>query len=107
MSSVVSAIVDTIPITNFNRGLAGKIFADVRASGAKVVMKNNMAECVLLSPEEYVRIMNELDEAKLLAMAISRTENYAPANNIPASKLMEKYNITDADLDAMDEVEIE
>ena len=61
MASVVSAITNTIPITQFNRGLAGKIFDDVKRNGAKVVMKNNTAECVLLSPEEYVRLMDEVE----------------------------------------------
>ena len=107
MSSVVSAITNTIPISNFNRGLAGKIFADVRASGAKVVIKNNMAECVLLSPEEYVKIMEELEDARLLAMAISRLEKNDSSSNISVSELMKKYNITQEDLDDMDEVEFE
>ena len=64
MASVVSAITNTIPITQFNRGLAGKIFEDVKRNGAKVVMKNNTAECVLLSPEEYVRLMDEVNDAR-------------------------------------------
>ena len=59
MTSVMSAIKNTVPITQFNRGLAGKIFEEVKQTGAKVVMKNNTAECVLLSPEEYVRLMDE------------------------------------------------
>ena len=41
MSSLVNAIKNTVPITQFNRGYAGKIFEDVRQQGAKVVMKNN------------------------------------------------------------------
>ena len=45
MASVMSAITNTVPITQFNRGLAGKIFEDVKQCGAKVVMKNNAAEC--------------------------------------------------------------
>ena len=54
MVNIASAIRNTVPISLFNRGLAGKIFNEVKQSGAKVVMKNNAAECVLLSPEEYV-----------------------------------------------------
>ena len=52
MNSLVNAIKNTVPITQFNRGLAGKIFEDVKKQGAKVVMKNNTPECVLTSPEE-------------------------------------------------------
>ena len=58
MASVMSAITNTVPITQFNRGLAGKIFEDVKQCGAKVVMKNNTAECVLISPDEYIRLMD-------------------------------------------------
>ena len=72
MPSVISAIQNTVPITHFNRGLAGKIFEEVKATGAKVVMKNNTAECVLLSPDEYVRLMDEVNDARLLAIATAR-----------------------------------
>ena len=34
MASVMSAIKNTVPISQFNRGLAGKIFEDVNESGA-------------------------------------------------------------------------
>ena len=43
MPSVVSAITNTVPISHFNRGLAGQIFEDVKRTGAKVVMKNKSA----------------------------------------------------------------
>ena len=29
-------------------------------------MKNNTAECVLLSPDEYIRLMDELNDAAAL-----------------------------------------
>ena len=50
MASVISAIKNTVPISLFNRGQAGKIFADVRKSGGKGGMKNKEGECVRLSP---------------------------------------------------------
>ena len=61
MRSVVSAIQDTIPFSMFNQGLAGKIFSNVKATGAKVVMKNNRPEVVIVPPEEYVREKEELE----------------------------------------------
>ena len=39
MGSAISVITNTIPISLFNRGLAGKIFEEVKQWGAKVVMK--------------------------------------------------------------------
>lgn len=107
MPSVVSAIRNTVPITQFNRGLAGQIFEDVKAHGAKVVMKNNAAECVLLSPEEYVNMMDELNDARLLAVAVERMADIDPAALISGEQIRERLGITQEDLDAIGEVEFE
>lgn len=65
----------TVPISDFNRGKAGKIFSDVKASGLTVVMKNNAPECVLLSPDDYNYLIERLEDAELLAIASERTKN--------------------------------
>lgn len=62
--SIRNAIEDTVSISMFNRGLAGQIFEEVKHCGAKVVMKNNSPECVLLSPDEYIRLIDEVREAR-------------------------------------------
>lgn len=46
MGSIVSATRDTAPTTQSNCGLAGKNFEDVRNTGAKAVMKSNVAKCI-------------------------------------------------------------
>lgn len=107
MANITSAIRDTISISLFNRGLAGKIFEDVKQSGAKVVMKNNSAECVLLSPEEYVKIMDEVNDARLLSLANERMQNFNSANLIPSEALYKELGITKEDLAAIGEVEFE
>lgn len=107
MSNISSAIRDTISISLFNRGLAGKIFEDVKKSGAKVVMKNNAAECVLLSPDEYIRLMDELNDARLLTVATERMEHFSPESVIPADDLYKELGITQDALDSADEAELE
>ena len=91
MASVMSAIKNTVPISQFNRGLAGKIFEDVKQSGAKVVMKNNVAECVLISPEEYVRLMDEVNDARLLAVASERMAHFNPATLISEEEMRKLF----------------
>ena len=76
--NIIAAIQNSISISQFNRGLAGKIFQDVKNSGAKVVMKNNAPECVLLSPDEYVSLMDEVNDARLLTLAVKRMEKCNP-----------------------------
>lgn len=107
MASVMSAITNTVPITQFNRGLAGKIFEDVKQCGAKVVMKNNAAECVLLSPDEYVRIMDELNDARLLALASERMAHFDSTTVISEEEMNQRLGVSEDDLAGYDEVEIE
>lgn len=107
MADVTSAIRNTVPITLFNRGLAGKIFEEVKQQGSKVVMKNNTPECVLLSPEEYLHLMDEVNDAKLAALAAERMQHFDPAATIPAEEVYRSHGITEADLASMGEVEFE
>ena len=107
MANITSAIRDTISISLFNRGLAGKIFEEVKQSGAKVVMKNNSAECVLMSPEEYVKLMDEVNDARLLSIANERMQNFNQTNLISSENLYKELGITKEDLDAIGEVEFE
>lgn len=106
MSDVLSAINHTVPISIFNRGLAGKIFSEVKKSGAKVVMKNNVAECVLLSPDEYVRLMDEVNDARLIAEAAKRIERMDQSQFVPEEAVNEELGISAVDLSGADEIEL-
>lgn len=104
--SLRSAIQNSVPISNFNKGMAGKIFADVRSNGPKVVIKNNTPECVLMSPEEYISLLDELDDMRLLVMAKDRI-SHTSGKTITHEEIMKKYGISHEELDSMEDVEIE
>ena len=107
MANVLSAINRTLSISLFNRGLAGQIFSEVRRTGAKVVMKNNTAECVLLSPEEYVSLMDEVNDARLTVLAMKRLENITDSTLVSAETVNSELGISEEDLADADEVELE
>jgi len=107
MNSVMSAIQNTISISLFNRGFAGKIFEDVKRTGAKVVMKNNVAECVLLAPDEYVRLMDEVNDARLLTIATERMQHFDSTKVISQKEVDREFGFTSEDLADADKVEIE
>ena len=107
MRSVVSAVNRTVPISQFNRGLAGQIFSDVKKNGPKVVMKNNEAEVVLLPPQEYVELMDILNDYELLSLAMERMEHYDPSSLISEEEMDRRLGITQAELDSVGEVEFE
>ena len=95
-----------IPISRFNKGEANKIFDEVRLSGYKVVVKNNVPTCVLLTPERYQEMVELIDDQYLLALAEERLKN---DNGVTYSfdEVLAENGLTRADIDAMDDVEIE
>ena len=107
LDSVVSAINRTVPISQFNRGLAGKIFSDVRKNGSKVVMKNNEAEVVLVPPQQYVELMDMLNDYELLSLALERLEHGDPSGLIPEERVWKQLGVTEEDLASVGEVEFE
>lgn len=102
MNNVLPAIKDTVSISQFNKGMAGKIFKEVNETGAKVVMKNNVPECVLMSPKEYEDIMEAMEDALLYAEAMRRLEHTKPEDWIPEKQLLEELGISEEDLDKIE-----
>ena len=107
MNEVRGAIENTISISMFNKGLAGKIFSDVRASGAKVVMKNNAPECVLLSPDEYIQLMDEINDARLLSIAAARMNKFDASKLISQADINAEFGFTAESLNEIGEIEFE
>lgn len=105
--NIRSALENTIPISQFNRGLAGKIFEEVKRYGAKVVMKNNVPECVLLSPEEYIRLLDETNDARLLAIAAQRMSRFNPSTVISQEQVDQEFGFTPPDYEDSDSIEFE
>ena len=105
--NIRSAIENTISISQFNRGLAGKIFDEVKRYGAKVVMKNNSPECVLLSPEEYIRLLDEVNDARLLASATQRMSTFNPSTVISQEQVDQEFGFSPSDYEETDDIEFE
>ena len=88
----------TIPITRFNKGEASKIFDEVRSSGCKIVIKNNKPACVLISPDKYREMMDELEDVKLYDLVAERLKNDTGVT-IPAVEVYRELGIEANDLD--------
>lgn len=96
----------TVSISDFNRGLAGRIFDEVKSKGSKVVLKNNSPECVLLSPDEYSRLMDELEDARDLMLAKSRIES-AKEETISKEEFETRFKVDFDDIEPLSEEEFE
>lgn len=97
-----------VPISRFNRGEASKIFEEVAQSGMKLVLKNNAPACVLLAPERYSELLELIEDYALAAEAERRMKKDAEdKNRISAADVMHRNGVTQEELDAMDDVDIE
>ncbi|MDR3289048.1 MAG: type II toxin-antitoxin system Phd/YefM family antitoxin [Peptococcaceae bacterium] len=95
-----------IPISRFNKGEANKIFDEVRASGCKIVVKNNAPACVLITPERYKEMVDALEDGYLLSLALEREANDT-GDTHSMEELLAEDGLTLADIEAMEDVEIE
>lgn len=107
MTMSADALKRLVPISQFNRGQAAKLFARARSEGQIVVLKNNAPEAIILSPEEYARMCEIIEDHELLMLAEERLANGNEVNAIPLETVMANLQITQADLDAAEELEIE
>ena len=64
-----------IPITQFNKGQASRIFDRLRTERQLIVLKNNSPSAVILSPEEYARLSEIEEDYRLLTEATERLAN--------------------------------
>ena len=57
--NIANLLKSTVSISLFNKGLAGKIFDDVKKNGTKIVIKNNVPECMKGLKKELLKIMEK------------------------------------------------
>lgn len=61
-----------VPITRFNKGEAGKIIEEVKRDGIRVIVKNNIPECIMITVEEY----NALNEAANKTVILNQSKEW-------------------------------
>ena len=95
-----------IPITQFNRGQASRIFDRLRSESRLIVLKNNQPAAVILSPAEYTRLSENAENYLLLIEAFERLDhNTAPT--MAMANVLRELGITERELAAAEDVVIE
>ena len=96
-----------VPITQFNRGQASKIFDRLHSEPELFVLKNNQPSAVILAPDEYTRLTEIEENYILLLEATKRLAANDGKSAIPVADVMKHFGITDADLEEVEDLEIE
>ena len=95
-----------VPITRFNKGEANKIFDEVSRDGFRYVVKNNQVKCILISPEAYDKLIDEMEDYYDSKWAEERL-SHSDERLLSMDEMAGKYNISEKDLENAPDVEIE
>ncbi|ESL04490.1 prevent-host-death family protein [Catonella morbi ATCC 51271] len=107
MALVANVLNNLIPVSNFNKGQASKIFDRLSVEKELIVLKNNQPSAVILSTDEYLRLTEIEEEYFLLLEANKRIESNTSKKTISMSEIMSNLGITDAELLESEDVDIE
>jgi len=97
-----------VPISRFNKGEANKIFEEVANTGVKFVMKNNTPVSVLVDVDEYQKLIDEIEDLRLLIQASTRLRMVEEEGEklYSQTEIMELFGVTEDDLENVD-IELE
>ncbi len=107
MPSATNIAKSLVPISQFSKGQASRIFDRLHNESQLIVLKNNQPTAFILSPVEYDRLTEIEEDYALLLEAYERLSKHEDEQGIPLSKVMEHLGITEEDLDEVGDVVIE
>lgn len=107
MANAANILQSLIPISQFSKGQAAKIFDRLRTEKELIVLKNNQPSAVILSPEEYTRLTEIEEDYMLLLEANARLEKSEDISAISFDKILHDLDITETELEEAEDIEIE
>lgn len=107
MELTANILTRLIPITQFNRGQASRIFDRLHSEPELVVLKNNQPSAVILAPQEYTRLAEIEEKYTLLLEAAKRLTANEGKTALSEAEVMKHFGITEAELEEVEDLEIE
>lgn len=107
MAIAADLLQSLVPISQFNKGQAAKIFDRLHSERELIVLKNNQPSAIILSPEEYTRLTEIEEEYFLLLEANKRMEDNGHIKTISFDSVMSNLGISEDELLGTEEVDIE
>ncbi|MEE0038140.1 MAG: type II toxin-antitoxin system Phd/YefM family antitoxin [Lachnospiraceae bacterium] len=96
-----------VPISQFNKGQAAKIFDRLHSEKELIVLKNNQPSAVILSPEEYTRLTEIEENYFLLLEANRRIEENGDKKTVSLDSVMDHLGISKEELLDAEDADIE
>lgn len=96
-----------VPISQFNKGQAAKIFDRLHSEKELIVLKNNQPSAVILSLEEYTRLTEIEEDYFLLLEANRRIEENGDKKTVSLDSVMDYLGISKEELLDAEDADIE
>ena len=96
-----------VPISQFNKGQAAKIFDRLHSEKELIVLKNNQPSAVILSLEEYTRLTEIEEDYFFLLEANRRIEENGDKKTVSLDSVMDHLGISKEELLDAEDADIE
>ena len=96
-----------VPISQFNKGQAAKIFDRLHSEKELIVLKNNQPSAVILSLEEYTRLTEIEEDYFLILEANRRIEENGDKKTVSLDSVMDHLGISKEELLDAEDADIE
>lgn len=107
MAIAANLLQSLVPISQFNKGQAAKIFDRLHSERELIVLKNNQPSAIILSPEEYTRLTEIEEDYFLLLEANKRMEDNGNHKTLSFDSVMSNLGISEDELLDTEDVTIE
>ena len=107
MAITADILQSLVPISQFNKGQAAKIFDRLHSERELIVLKNNQPSAIILSPEEYTRLTEIEEDYYLLLEANKQIEENGDNKTISIDSVMNNLGISKEELIDAEDVDIE
>ena len=98
MAIAANLLQSLVPISQFNKGQAAKIFDRLHSEKELIVLKNNQPSAIILSPEEYTRLTEIEEDYFLLLEANRRMEGNGNNETISFDSVMNNLGLNEDEL---------
>ena len=95
-----------VPITQFNRGQASRIFDRLHNENQLIVLKNNQPAAIILSPSEFQRL-SKIEEDYTLLLEATRRLKEDSSSTSSREEVMSELNISESELAAAGDMVME
>ena len=107
MALATDLLQSMVPISQFNKGQAAKIFDRLHSEKELIVLKNNQPSAVILSLEEYTRLTEIEEDYFLLLEANRRIEENGDKKTVSLDSVMDHLGISKEELLDAEDADIE